>query len=233
MTDPIALLLGEWSMSLNAYSAILRLFLSLILSAIIGCERSNKRHSAGLRTFITVAMTSTIGALADLSFSGSPYISTAIIIGLGFLASNTLFYSSRKQIKGLTTSSGLIATGVIALLCGFGMYLLSIVSFLFLCLVLSILPKAERYLKNRSNHFEIHLELNEKSKLQDFVTTIRRLGLRIDDIEYNLAYANTGLSVYSISLSIVSDELRKYKTHYEIIEALKSLDYVAHIEEMA
>ena len=97
---------------------------------------------------------------------------------------------------------------------------------------LSLLPYLERYLKDRSNHFEVHLELKNRSNLQDFITTIRRLGLRIDDIESNAAYLNSGLSVYSIALTIVSPELKKYKKHEEIIEALRSLDYVSHIEEM-
>ena len=75
-------------------------------------------------------------------------------------------------------------------------------------------------------------DLRERSNLQDFVATIRRLGLMIDDIESNPAYANSGLSVYSISVSIHSKELKKYKTHREIIAALSSLEYVNHIEEM-
>ena len=88
------------------------------------------------------------------------------------------------------------------------------------------------YLKNRSNHFEIHLELKNIEYLQDFVTVSRRLGLRIDDIEANQAYVGSGLSVYTITITIISAELKKYKTHKEIIEALKSLDYIYHIEEI-
>ena len=76
------------------------------------------------------------------------------------------------------------------------------------------------------------MELKDSSFLHNFVTTIRRLGLRIDDIEANPAYANSGLSVYSISISIHSKELKKYKTHTEIVEALRSLEYIYHIEEM-
>jgi putative Mg2+ transporter-C (MgtC) family protein len=68
--------------------------------------------------------------------------------------------------------------------------------------------------------------------LQDFTSTIRKLGLTIDDIELNPAYVNSGLSVYSIAISISSKELKKYKTHEEIIEALKTLEYIYHIEEM-
>ena len=58
------------------------------------------------------------------------------------------------------------------------------------------------------------------------------MGLRIDDIELNPAYANSGLSVYTISVSTVSEELKQYKTHKEIIEALSTFEYVSHIEEI-
>ena len=58
------------------------------------------------------------------------------------------------------------------------------------------------------------------------------MGIRIDDIESNPAYLNSGLSVYSVSLTILSKELKKYKRHDEIIQAMRSLDYVYHIEEM-
>ena len=68
--------------------------------------------------------------------------------------------------------------------------------------------------------------------LRDFVTVSRRLGLRIDDIESNPAYVGSGLSVYTITVTICSSELKKYKTHHEIIEALKSLDYIYHLEEL-
>ena len=93
-------------------------------------------------------------------------------------------------------------------------------------------PPLEAALNNRSNHFEVHLELTNSVSLQDFVTVIRRLGLRIDEIEQNPAYVGSGLSVYSISISVSSEMLKKYKTHAEIIKALKTLDYIYHIEEM-
>ena len=97
---------------------------------------------------------------------------------------------------------------------------------------LSWLPAFEKYLKDRSNHFEVHLELKSKYNLQDFVTTIRRLGLKIDDIESNPAYLNSGLSVYTVAITISSQELKKYKTHAEIIEALRCLDYIYYIGEL-
>ena len=74
--------------------------------------------------------------------------------------------------------------------------------YVFLLCILAGFPAFEAYLKNRSNHFEVHMELKSSSYLRDFVTVSRRLGLRIDDIEANQAYAGSGLSVYSVSLTV-------------------------------
>ena len=65
MDDPIAGLLGSWSAELSLGSALLRIGLIVCLAASIGCERSSKRHSAGLRTFVLVAFTATVSMLVD------------------------------------------------------------------------------------------------------------------------------------------------------------------------
>ena len=235
--DPIAEILGGWSSELGLWSVVFRIVISLVLSAIIGCERSSKRHSAGLRTFITISLASTVSMLVDLALISDteikvPLLSAATIISSAMISGNSVLFSSRNQIKGLTTSAGLWACGIVGLSAGAGFYTLTIVAFVTILLSLSLFPRIEIFLKNRSNHFEVHLELKNKNNLQDFVTTIRELGLRIDDIEANPAYLNSGLSVYTVAITISSDELTKYKTHTEIIEALRTLDYVHYIEEM-
>lgn len=235
--DPIAEILGGWSSELGLWSVVFRIVISLVLSAIIGCERSSKRHSAGLRTFITISLASTVSMLVDLALISDtgikvPLLSAATIISSAMISGNSVLFSSRNQIKGLTTSAGLWACGIVGLSAGAGFYTLTIVAFVTILLSLSLFPRIEIFLKNRSNHFEVHLELKNKNNLQDFVTTIRELGLRIDDIEANSAYLNSGLSVYTVAITISSDELKKYKTHTEIIEALRTLDYVHYIEEM-
>ena len=237
MTDPIITLLGDWAGSVCVASAALRIALSVLFSAIIGCERANKRHAAGLRTFILVSFFSTVAMILDEYFAaaiGSKFtiISAAAVVGIAIISSNSILYSSKNQIKGLTTSVALWSCGIIGLAAGSGLYTVSIICFAALLCCLSLLPRVEMLLKNRSNHFEIHLELKNKGDLQDFISTIRKLGLKIDDIESNPAYVSSGLSVYSVSLTITGKELKKYKQHSEIIEALSTLDYVNHIEEI-
>ena len=235
--DWIASLLGAWSADLTIGSILLRLALSMALSAIIGCERSSKRHSAGLRTFILVSLAGTATMLADCFLMQTagvtlPLLSAAAVIGITTISGNSILFSSKNQIKGLTTSVGLWCCGIVGLGLGAGLYTLALLLFLALLCSMSGLPALETHLKDRSNHFEVHLELKSKYNLQDFVTTIRRLGLKIDDIEANPAYLNSGLSVYTVAITISSQELKKYKTHKEIIEALRCLDYIYYIGEL-
>ena len=235
--DPISQLLGDWASKIDIWSILLRTIMSILFSAIIGWERSTKRHAAGLRTFMLISLASTMAMLLDLFLIsiysiGIPLISAAVVVGIAIISSNSILFSSKNQIKGLTTAAGLWSVGFIGLLIGAGFYTVAVIGFVAMMICLSMFPRMERHFKNKSNHFEVHLELKSKENLQSFVATIRKLGLRIDDIEVNPAYINSGLSVYSIALTIQSKELKKYKSHSEIIDALRSIDYIHHIEEM-
>jgi len=236
--DPISKLFGEWSASTTLGSIFVKLGFALVFSAIIGCERASKRHSAGLRTFMMITLASTFAGMLDLFLIESfgitfVTISAACIIAFAIISTNSILFTSKNQIRGLTTSATLWTCGILGLCLGLGFYTITTLGFVISLCCLSLFPKLEKFLKNRSNHFEIFLELANKSSLSEFVVVVRKLGLRIDDIELNTAYVNSGLSVYSISLTVVSPELKKYKTHSEIISAISSLEYVKHIEEMA
>ena len=235
--DPIAKLLGNWSSEVNIYSILFRVILAVILGAGIGWERSNKRHAAGLRTFILAILTTTIAMVLDKYFQevydkGIFIITGAAVLALAIISCNTTIYTSKSTIKGLTTSVALWGVSFIGVTLGAGLYTTTLILFVVFLSSLSLFPKLEVFLKNRSTQFDVHLELINASYLKDFTAVLRQLGIRIFDIEVNPAYINSGLSVYTVSLSIMKEELQKYKTHHDVIEALKSLSYVSHIEEM-
>ena len=124
-TDAIARLLGEWSITVNAYSILFRVLISVLFAAIIGWERSSKRHSAGLRTFILVSLASTVAMLIDLSLMSAnklsfAAISAATVVGGAMISGNSILFNSKSQIRGLTTSAGLWASGLIGGAAGAG-----------------------------------------------------------------------------------------------------------------
>lgn len=183
------------------FSVFLRILLSLIYVAVLGCERASKRHAAGLRIFIIVVLAICICMLLDNARSYAiPVLSASAVIGLALVSVNSTRYSSRSQSKGLTTSVGLWTCGIVRFTVGAGLYTISQLSFAALFFTLWLFPAFEGYLIIRSNYFEVHLELVNSRYLQNFVTTIR--------------------------------DLKQYKTHKAIIEALATLDYIDHIEKM-
>lgn len=232
--DPLAKLLGDWSSELSFYSILFRFVISILFASLLGWERSNKRHSAGLRTFILITLLGTVCAVLDIALVKSGDTSLYLFSGLAILggvviSGNSILFSAKKQIKGLTTSVALWLCLLLGIAIGLGYYLVAIVLAALMLVILIFFPMLEIFLKNKSNHFEIHLELKDKTKLQDIVFTLRKLDIRIDDLELNSAYLGTGLSVYALSLTLKNKKAGKHK---EIVEALSSLDYVSYVEEI-
>ena len=112
LSDPIAQLLGPWAAEPGPWCAVFRVALAVLLAAVIGWERSSKRHSAGLRTFMLISLAGCAAALLDQSLldANIPLLSAAAIIGMAILSCNSILFSSKNQIKGLTTSAALWAS---------------------------------------------------------------------------------------------------------------------------
>ena len=81
--DVLAHALGEWAENVTIGSVFLRLCLALLFGAIIGSERANKRHAAGLRTFILTTIAGTIAMLVDVVMeNGFYFVSAAVVVGV-------------------------------------------------------------------------------------------------------------------------------------------------------
>lgn len=106
--DLIAGWLGLWSEELNLSLLLLRVALSGLFAAIIGCERSSKRHSAGLRTFILVSIAGVAAMLIDqwlMSFSGAslPILSAATALSMATISGMD---ASGMHLKDVCTEAG-------------------------------------------------------------------------------------------------------------------------------
>lgn len=235
-TDIFAKLLGEWASEVNIASTALKVAIAIIMASILGCERAKNRHAAGIRTLIVLSIGSVFAGIADIYIikvlgANFSFLSAAVIIGIAVITANTIIFSSKNQIKGLTTSVGIWTMAIISATLGFGLYTAALIGFVALMIGLLAFTGLEAFIKSRSNHLEVHLELKSRNCLQEFMGTIREFGLKIDDIESNPAYANSGLGVYSVKLTVVGEKL-KNKKHAAIIEALSVLDCVYFIEEI-
>lgn len=109
---------------------IFRLFLSLILSGLIGLERQLHRRTAGLRTHILVCIGSCLIMLTSLyvfdiykdkTNLDPSRIAAGVITGIGFLGAGTIIRSG-EAVRGLTTAASLWVVAGIGLAIGCGFY---------------------------------------------------------------------------------------------------------------
>lgn len=116
----------------------LRLLLAMVLGGVVGLEREQANHPAGLRTHILVCLGSALLMLLSIyGFSQFVYeenvridparLATAVITGIGFLGAGTIIFTG-KAIAGLTTAASLWVVAAIGLAVGAGFYFPSILT---------------------------------------------------------------------------------------------------------
>lgn len=217
----------------NIWTIIIRILLALICAGCIGIERTRKRQAAGLRTHILVCLgAAVVMMLSQFLVLKNPdadagRLGAQVISGIGFLGAGTILVTSKSRIKGLTTAAGLWAAACMGLAIGAGFYTLGIIASLAIVVILTILPKLELVFRRKTQYFELHVELNERSNLKDLVNFLRSINVQISSIEKNPAYIQSGLSVYTMTLN--SKEKRDHDT---FIETIKNLSYVNYCEEI-
>ena len=234
--DVIGKLLGSWAEEFNIYSCILQISICVVIGITIGAERARNLQAAGLKTFMFVSLSSVIAGMFDFYMTTNgltviPIACPIIILSTGIISSNTILFNSKNQFRGLTTSVGIICTEAMALVISYGFYFIGVIGLAIYIAGAIILPKLEIKIKRRSLSFEIYVELKTRESLQKFIQALRQLGLKVNGVELNPAYVNSGLAVYSVALKINKRKLNN-TNHKEIIEAISSLDTVNFIEEI-
>lgn len=234
--DPFVKLTG-WSFlnDISFVSIIIRLLLAVICGGLLGLERSKKHQAAGFRTYILVCLGSTIAMLTNeyitiqFNMGDTARLGAQVISGIGFLGAGTILITSRNRIIGLTTAAGLWACACLGLAIGIGFYTLSFLSTIVVVVIFSLLPYIERFSTKRSKRFNIHIEFDSRVNLKEFINSVRGMGVTINSISHNEAYASSGLSVYSIQLELNKNETNNHDFY---INTFKELSYVNYVEEI-
>ena len=235
--DPIVKLLGDdflWLSEISIGSIIVRLLLVIIFSGIIGIERASKRQEAGLRTFVLVCLGATIAMLTNqfifeaFNTGDVGRIAAQVVSGIGFLGAGSILITSRNQIKGLTTAACLWACACMGISIGVGFYTLALIGFILAIIILFFLAPIEKRFTKYSRTHRFHIELEARTDLKALVTYLRALEIKIESIERNAAYANSGLSVYTMSVK----NNRVVEINDEFFNNIKQLPYVNFVEEI-
>ena len=124
----------------SASEFILRLLLSLAVSAFIGWEREHRGKPAGLQTHVMVGVGSTLFTIASLLIDStdSTRIAAGIVTGIGFLGAGMIF-KEKTMVLGLTSAAAVWATSAVGLAIGAGLYLPALVG-AFIVVVTPFIP---------------------------------------------------------------------------------------------
>ncbi|MBW7476403.1 MgtC/SapB family protein [Paenibacillus oenotherae] len=153
----------------------IRLMLAVCLGGLIGFEREQSNHAAGLRTNILVCLGSCLLMMLSIygfsDFVDEPNVrvdparlAAAVITGIGFLGAGTILFTG-KSITGLTTAASLWVVSAIGLAAGSGFYFASVTSTVLVLLILWALNKIERkYVKGKKQYL-FKIESDDRSVL--------------------------------------------------------------------
>lgn len=207
-----------------------RLFLSILLSGLVGLERESIRRPAGFRTHILVCVGSTLVMLTGIyivdlySYKSSldvTRLGAQVISGIGFLGAGTIIREG-TTVKGLTTAAGLWAVACIGLAIGAGFYLAAVLTALLVFITLIAFTKVEKHIKVRRNYMSIKIvSVNQPGLLGKVGLVTGEYNANIRNIELELQNDNTVVIILLIQIpdkSIKLDLLNELSRIEDILE---------------
>ena len=202
---------------------LLRILVAALCGTAIGYERATQRKSAGIRTHMVVAVASALFMLVskygffdllslhDISLDPSR-IAAQIVTGISFIGAGTILVR-REQISGLTTAAGVWATAAIGMAVGAGMYVIGIVSTVFL-FIIQIIFHDDTFINfiilhvrfnvqiEANNHPDILNELKKELSLNE----VEQISIKIIDVTSEHIVVNVDGVIRNIILALEKDQ---------------------------
>lgn len=216
---------------IDTFHITARLLLAVLLGGLVGLEREQNNHAAGLRTHILVCLGAALIMLLSMyGFNAFVYepqvridparLAANVITGIGFLGAGTIVFNG-SSISGLTTAASLWVVAAIGLSIGAGFYYPSIIGTLMVLMSLYILNIVEkRWIRSRKRTHVIRIEMPDKPGALAAVSAVmarRAIDIRKVNIEEKGRVGDQEFIAISLSVKMpradillpVTDELRQ------------------------
>lgn len=219
---------------LTRQEVVLRILAAIFIGGLIGLERGMKNRPAGLRTYMLVCVGSCLVMMTNqyafqYGGAGDPMrLGAQVISGIGFLGAGTIIVTRHNQIKGLTTAAGLWASAGLGLALGIGFYEGAITAGIGVYVILSIIQGIDYRVHKRIRFFEICVELDNSVSANEFLKEIRRLDLKIEDIQFE-PEGNHESGSRAVILALRS---KKMMDHRVLRDKIKEINGVIYLEEL-
>ena len=215
-----------------SFQCIFKIILIVLLSGIIGMERSTWNKPAGFRTHALLGISAVLvvlcGEALAQKYNVDPFrIAAQFLSGIGFLGAGTILRDG-FNVKGLTTASGLLTVSCIGLCVGAGFYLGAVVATICAYLILSY----AYVFSDRLDHFDVlDLELDTNENIKDFIPEVEKF-LDKHELEIKQIKDITDNDKKYNSLKLICKYNNKMITKNKIITKLTTLPDVTNVKEI-
>ena len=214
-------------------SAVLRIFVAMVVGGLLGLERGMKNRPAGLRTYMLVCIGACVIMLTNQyvfqSFhTGDPTrLAAQVVSGIGFLGAGTIVVTRRNQIKGLTTAAGLWSSAAVGLSLGIGFYEAALFGGVAIFAVMTLMQKMDNRVHRKSKTVELYIEISKELSLGDLLRKLRERELDVQDVQRESGL-ETDVAGNRAYIAEVKAQKRVY--HLEIVEDVRSIEHVVYVE---
>ena len=221
--------IGEYGLVL--YSLIVAIF-AILLGGLLGFEREINGHAAGLRTQILITMSGTLVGIIGVTMNENrTFLLLGIVIALGFVSAGSIVQTG-KDVRGITTSSTLLLTGVLGFFIGVGYVLEAMVLTLIALGVLVMLHQVESKTSKKNPTITILLDSNVKLG-DEIIKVAETFGLKIKNISSKIAkyHDQDVLKVVVTFFKAPKDTIIAFKD--ELQTAIDPLDIKANLNRLS
>ena len=214
---------------------LFRLALALVLGGLVGLEREQHAHTAGLRTNALVALGSALFMLISLygfsAFLGLPHVqvdpsrvASYVVAGIGFLGGGAIaFQRDQERVKGLTTAAAIWIVAALGLACGAGMVVEAVTATVLALLVLIALRWVERRLLPSAVAPVYRLRIEATAGTEHVVEAVTerctRLGMTLQHLQ--LASDQRGVVVEVVCPGATDATVAQALSHLQLIPGVQ------------
>jgi putative Mg2+ transporter-C (MgtC) family protein len=121
---------------------LIRLFVAVLLGAVVGIERERAGKAAGLRTHMLVTLGTAVFVLAcsgaGIASDGLSRVVQGIVTGIGFIGGGSILKGAdERDVHGLTTAASVWVAAAVGIAVGLGNLGVALLSTLFALAILS------------------------------------------------------------------------------------------------
>jgi len=136
------------------HEILLRLAAAMLLGGAIGVNRDLHHKPAGLRVLAMVSVGSALVTMLILtasarqptvSYDGLSRVIQGILQGIGFLGAGVIMRAKgRDEVHGMTTAASVWLTAVLGVVCGAGLWQMTLAAFVISILILTLGRRVEK-----------------------------------------------------------------------------------------